>query len=148
MKMTKFTKTILSLGVIFILIAAISLNLTACKDKEINLSSESKTAVSFKEIGSGEKQFYLTVTYLDKSSDKYSIRTDENTVGGALLKENLILGDKSQYGIMIKSVNGVIADYDKDKTYWAFYVDGKYATNGIDTTEIENGCEYALKVEK
>ena len=45
-------------------------------------------------------------------------------------------------------VNGIVADFDVDKTYWAFYVDGEYATSGVDTTEIETGKEYSFKVEK
>lgn len=45
-------------------------------------------------------------------------------------------------------VNGIIADYDVDKTYWAFYINGEYAMSGVDTTKIEEGAAYSLKVEK
>ena len=48
----------------------------------------------------------------------------------------------------MKTVNGVTADYDKDGTYWAFYINGEYAMSGVDTTAVEEGATYAFKVEK
>ena len=48
----------------------------------------------------------------------------------------------------MKTVNGITADYDVDQTYWAFYVNGEYATSGADTTAIEEGAAYSFKVEK
>ena len=38
--------------------------------------------------------------------------------------------------------------YDKDGVYWAFYVDGEYASTGVDATEVTAGAAYALKLEK
>ena len=58
------------------------------------------------------------------------------------------MGEEGPYGIYVKAVNGIRADYDKDKVYWAFYVDGDYAVSGVDVTEIQAGSEYALRVEK
>ena len=40
------------------------------------------------------------------------------------------------------------ADYDVDQTYWAFYVNGEYASTGVDSTKIEEGAAYSFKVEK
>jgi hypothetical protein len=51
------------------------------------------------------------------------------------------------YGLMVETVAGETVTYAADKKYWAFYVDGKYATSGVDTTEIASGAAYALKVE-
>ena len=48
----------------------------------------------------------------------------------------------------VKEVNGIIADYDVDGTYWAFYIDGEYASAGVDSTEITEGSIYMFKVEK
>ena len=69
-------------------------------------------------------------------------------MGDALLELKLIDGEESQYGLYVKTVNGVTADFDKDKEYWAFYVNGEYAMSGVDTTEIEAGATYSFKVEK
>ena len=48
----------------------------------------------------------------------------------------------------VKKVNGILADYNIDKTYWAFYINGEYAFSGVDTTPVENGATYSFKVEK
>ena len=32
--------------------------------------------------------------------------------------------------------------------YWSFYVNGSYATSGVDTTKIADGEVYAFKAEK
>jgi len=35
-----------------------------------------------------------------------------------------------------------------DQTYWAFYINGEYASTGVDSTNIEEGSTYTFKVEK
>lgn len=100
------------------------------------------------ELGEGEKQFSFTVVDGDGNETVYSVKTDKETVGDALLELELIEGEDSEYGLYVKTVNGITADYDVDGTYWAFYVDGEYAMTGVDSTDIENGAEYAFKVEK
>ena len=76
------------------------------------------------------------------------ISTDKQTVGDALLEKQLIDGDNGQYGLYVKDVAGVHADYDTDGTYWAFYINGEYAMSGVDTTDIEDGATYTFRVEK
>ena len=56
----------------------------------------------------------------------------------------LIDGDESEYGLYVKKVNGITADYEKDKSYWAFYKDGEYMQTGVDSTEIADGEHYEL----
>ena len=56
-------------------------------------------------------------------------------------------GDDSEYGLYVKTVNGITADYDKDGVYWAFYIDGEYAAAGVDATAIEEGSSYSFKIE-
>ena len=43
-----------------------------------------------------------------------------------------------------KKVNGILADYDVDKTYWGLYKNGEYLMTGVDTTEIADGEHYEL----
>ena len=50
-------------------------------------------------------------------------------------------------GLYIKTVNGVTLDYDADGAYWAFYINGEYASTGVDATNIEAGATYTLKGE-
>ena len=45
-------------------------------------------------------------------------------------------------------VNGIAANWDKDQTYWAFYINGEYATTGISDTEITADTIYGLTLTK
>ena len=99
-------------------------------------------------LGEGKTQFSFTVVDKDGNATEFEIHTDKATVGEALLELNLITGDEGPYGLYVKKVNGITADYDVDQTYWAFYVNDAYATGGVDTTAVEAGAKYAFKVEK
>ncbi|MBE6618368.1 MAG: DUF4430 domain-containing protein [Ruminococcaceae bacterium] len=108
---------------------------------------DSATYKENKEFGSGAKTLTLEVKMEDKIVT-FTIKTDKETVGAALLEHGLIAGKESQYGLYIKNVNGVTADFDVDQSYWAFYVNGEYAMSGADTTEINEGDVYRLEYTK
>ncbi|MBO5789865.1 MAG: DUF4430 domain-containing protein, partial [Clostridia bacterium] len=74
--------------------------------------------------------------------------TDKDTVGSALLEHGLIAGEEGQFGLYVKVVNGMTADYDVDRSDWAFYIDGEYAMTGVDSTEITEGVTYQLAYTK
>jgi len=149
--MKKQFNKIISIICSFVLVAAIALTFSSCKGEKTTSAESSiaeTQATQTKKIGEGKTKFGLTVTDNNGESTDFEILTDEKTVGDALLKLGLISGEKSDYGLYIKTVNGIVADYDKDKTYWAFYIDGQYASSGADQTEIESGKTYELKIEK
>ena len=100
------------------------------------------------DIGEGNTEFAFEVVLEDGTTTLSNVHTDEKTVGAALLGVNLIAGDDSEYGLYVKTVDGVTADYDKDGTYWAFYIDGEYASTGVDSTDVVPGSTYSFKVEK
>ena len=99
-------------------------------------------------LGEGQTKFLFTVTNKDGTETNFEIHTDKELVGEALLELQLIDGEDGAYGLYVKTVNEITLDYDTDKMYWAFYVDGEYASSGVDTTKIEEGKTYAFKVEK
>lgn len=99
-------------------------------------------------VGEGKNQFLFTVMDKDGKEAHFEVHTDKEIVGEALLELELITGDAGPYGLYVKTVNGITADYDVDKTYWAFYVNGEYAMTGVDTTKIEENTTYMFKVEK
>lgn len=113
-------------------------------------ASEVKEEVqgAVEEIGKGATKFFFDVVNADGTEKKFEVSTDLKTVGEALLEVNLIAGDDSEYGLYVKTVDGVTVDYDKDGAYWAFYVNGEYASTGVDSTEITDGATYSFKVEK
>ena len=99
-------------------------------------------------LGEGKTMFLFTVVDKDGNETNFEIHTDKEIVGEALLDLELIAGDEGEFGLYVKTVNGITADYDVDQTYWAFYVDGEYAMTGVDATNIEEGKTYSFKVEK
>ena len=102
------------------------------------------TYLKDKEFGKGEKTAVVEVAVADQIVT-FTVHTDKDTVGEALMEHDLISGDEGDYGLYVKKVNGITADYDVDQSYWAFYINGEYAMTGVDTTEIVEGDIYRLE---
>ncbi len=99
------------------------------------------------QLGEGATQFNFTVADKDGKETVFEIHTDKQIVGDALSELGLIEGEESEYGLFVKTVNGITADYDKDGVYWAFYINGEYASTGVDSTAITEGDSYSFRVE-
>lgn len=147
MKTTRF-KRVLSFILCAVLIAAIALFTTGCNENAEAPETTIASQTEIKVMGEGKNKFRLTVSDIDGNTYEFEIFTDKTVVGEALTELGLIKGEEGPYGLYVKEVNGVTADFDKDKTYWAFYADGEYATSGIDKTPIEEGKVYSFRVEK
>ena len=144
MRNNKFKK-LFSCILSVLLIAALTCT-TGCADN--NETKKPNTNTSTTVLGEGETKFDFVVVDAQGNETKFEINTDETVVGDALLSLKLIEGEESDYGLFVKTVNGITADYNVDGTYWAFYVDGEYAMSGVDTTDIVEGSAYSFKVEK
>ncbi len=119
------------------------LTFAACGTKDVGGLWENATYTADTTLGDGAKTVKVEVKAEDKAV-VFTVKTDAETVGAALLDEKLIAGEDSTYGLYVKTVNGITADYDTDKAYWAFYVDGQYAMSGVDTTTIDESVVYGL----
>ena len=108
---------------------------------------ETITLVDGKNYGLGEKVFALQVTDKEGNLTTVTVCTDAATVGEALAELHIIAGEESEWGLYVKTVNGITADYDVDGSYWAFYIDGEYAMTGVDATEINEEAVYAFAIE-
>ena len=100
-----------------------------------------------KEFGEGEKTIELKVI-VDEHSVTFTIHTDASILSEPLLEHKLIEGDNAQYGLYIKKVNGILADYEKNKAYWGLAINGEYAMTGADGTEIVDGGKYEFTYTK
>lgn len=125
----------LSRVLLAVLIAVMALTVVSCGKTEITSDGSEKT-------------FTFQVIALDGETSTFTITTERALVGEALFDEGLIEGEEGAYGLYVKRVNGILADYDVDGTYWAFYINGAYGMTGVDTTPVEDGAIYAFKVEK
>ena len=141
----------LSFIVCIVLIAAIASLTIGCNDNNTPTSSEPAdnllAETDIKELGDGETQVSFTVVGLDGKESHFVIYTDKTILSEALMEHGLIEGEESQYGLYVKTVNGTTLDYEKDGKYWAFYIDGKYANSGVETTEISDVAKYYFKAE-
>ena len=142
MKKTRFTK-LLSFAFCIVLIAAMAL-LAGCND-DANISNPVSSGIT--ETPNAEKSFTFVVVDAKGKETSFEISSDKATVGEALLAEGLIAGEDGQYGLYVKTVNGITLDYDTDGKYWAFYVNGEYGMTGVDATEIVAGATYSFKAE-
>ena len=144
----KRSKKLTSFILCMVLIVAMALGTTGCNGSTgKDTASDAETKADLSVLGTGSIEFSLTVIDQESSETQFEIHTDKETVGEALLELGLIEGEKGEYGLYVKTVNGISADYDKDGTYWAFYINGEYASSGVDSTKITEGESYSFKVE-
>jgi len=120
------------------------LSLASCQTKVSKTGLwEDATHRADKEFGKGSKTVVVEVA-AEEQTVTFTIHTDKETVGAALMEHDLIAGDEGQYGLYVKIVNGITADYDIDRSYWAFYINGERAMTGVDLTPIDEGVIYQL----
>ncbi len=144
-KLTKWRSSFLC----FVLIAAVALFVTGCKDNKTPANHENNpqqiTAPTI--LGEGAVTFNFSVIGKDGKETDFVINTDQKTVCDALTEHDLIDGDMGPYGLYVKTVNGETLDFDKDGKYWAFYIDEEYATSGIENTDVTPGATYTFRAE-
>ena len=92
--------------------------------------------------------FTVIVTDLEGNETTFAYTSNAASVGDALVAEGLVVGHEASYGLYIDAVNGIAADWDNDQTYWAFYINGEYATTGIGDTPITADTTYGLTLTK
>lgn len=152
----KSNKTLLSLVLSTMLIVAMALSMTACSDKhtddsqigtEVDVNTQVDASSDVTVLGEGATTFNFVVVDKEGNETAYEIHTDKTVVGDALLEHELIAGEAGAYGLYVKTVNGITADYDVDGTYWAFYIDGEMAMTGVDATDVTAGETYSFRVE-
>jgi hypothetical protein len=108
---------------------------------------ENATYLQDTEFGEGAKTVTVEVK-VEEQTVTFTINTDKKTVGEALVENKLVEGDQGAYGLYIKKVNGITADYDIDQSYWAFYINGEMAMTGVDSTDIDENAIYRLEYTK
>ena len=91
------------------------------------------------DAASGAKSITVDVVHAD-----FTYQTDAEFLGEVLQSEGLVQGTESDYGLYITTVDGEKAVYENDGAYWAFYVGEDYASQGVETTPVEDGATYSL----
>lgn len=135
-----------TLSLILMLLCIVSvLALASCTEKTVDADGLWANAAYLQdtELGTGSKTVEVEVKAGERSV-LFTIHTDGKTVGDALTENGLISGDQGDFGLYVKVVNGITADYDVDQSYWSFNVGDEMAMTGVDGTEIAEGVRYSL----
>lgn len=120
----------------------------ACNTNKVDAEGRWADAIYLNdtEFGEGSKTVNVTVKAGDDEIT-FTIHSDERYLGDALLEHGLIDGDQGEFGLYVKKVNGILADYDIDKTYWGFYKSGEMMMVGVSGAEFADGDSYELVLE-
>ena len=140
MRKHDFSK-IIKLSVIFVLIAAMALCMVSCGGtKKEDDEENSKTPV----------EVTISVTVIDdkKNSDTFEITTKSENLGDALLESGRVKGDNDKFGLYIKEVDGLRADFELDGAYWSVSKDSKMLVTGPSQTPIADGDKFELTYTK
>ena len=131
----KIKQTKILAVILFIVLIAASAMIYSCgKDDENTL-------------GKGATSFTLKITDNNGTTKTFTIKTDEKTVGDALIHKDVNLIPADQKGFF-STLNGITADWEVDEGWWGFYIDGNLADAGAFDTNIEKDAVYSFKYEK
>lgn len=91
----------------------------------------------------GSKQITVSVVFEDASVKEHEITTQQEYLRGALEEQGLVEGDESEYGLFIKTVDGVTADESKQQ-WWCITKIGEQVNTSVDQTPIADGDRFEL----
>lgn len=90
------------------------------------------------------KALTVTVTVVgpDQKSSDFTLKTEKTTLAEAM-REAKLIGEDTQNGFY-DTVNGVKADYNKDKSWWCVTKDGKMTEVGLNDLTLTDGDHYTI----
>ena len=138
-------KRIISASISLSLIFTLILCLAACGNTAVPKEGLWENAIYTEDVtlGSGAKTVVVEFA-IGEEKITFTLKTDKDTVGAALNEHALLEGTDGLY----TKINGVTADWNVDKSYWAFYINGEYAMTGVDDTAIDESATYNLTYTK
>ena len=95
------------------------------------------------EVGEGAHSVLVEVK-IGSRSVTLTVKSDKDNLADMLAENGLVDGDTSEYGLYIKKVNGVTADYDVDNAYWGLCKDGEPTPVGASAITVTDGEHYEL----
>ena len=94
----------------------------------------------------GKKDISIEVVNSSEQSTVYDVSTEAEFLRGAMDEADGLeySGEEGDYGLMVQTVNGELADYDTNGAYWSFYVNGEYCNYGIDSQPVNDGDKFQI----
>lgn len=127
-------KKILGAGLVLLLIAALAFVFFTFREKPVE----------------GSKAITIEVVSEAQESTVYELKTDAQYLQQAMDEADGLeySGTESEYGLMVDTVNGEVADYNTNGAYWSFYVNGEYCNYGISEQPVEDGDAFQIVFSK
>lgn len=94
-----------------------------------------------RDFGEGDHTIHLEVE-AEGRTVSFTIFSDKDNLAEILLEHSLVEGEESTYGLYIKKVNGITADYDVDASYWALMDNGESSMTGASGITVKDGGVY------
>ncbi len=91
-------------------------------------------------LGSGANTVKVEIS-VGEESVTLTIKTDKATLGEALYEQGLV-NDPTFFDVC----NGIKADWNRDKAFWNFFVDGELAQYGIGDAKAVTTDEHTYKL--
>ncbi len=91
----------------------------------------------------GTKTITVDIVLADGTTTTHTLTTDAEFLRGALEEKELIAGDESEYGLFVKTVNGVTIN-EANQEWWCFTKGGETLFTGVDTTPIADGDKFEI----
>lgn len=91
----------------------------------------------------GNKAITVEVVYADASSKTFPIQTDAEFLRQALEQQDLVKGEDGEFGLFVKTVDGITAD-DSKQEWWCFTKGGEQVTTSVDATPIASGEHFEI----
>ena len=100
-----------------------------------------------KKSDDGLKKVTIVVEDNNGKEESFTDNMDAATLREAMekMKDFEFDGNDSEYGMMVTTVNGLVADYNKEGAYWAFYRNGKYCEYGIEEQPVNDGDIFRIE---
>lgn len=94
----------------------------------------------------GSKNITIEVVNKAAESTVYELSTDAEYLRQAMDEADGLTydGTEGEYGIMVSAINGEVADFSVDSSYWSFYVNDEYCNYGIDTQPVMDGDAFKI----
>ena len=125
-----------------VLILSMCISLISCNKNDTDEKLWEQAAYTEDtELGDGLVTIKVLVTAGDKTVT-FKVNTYGGNLGTELSNFGVIDGEQGPYGMYVKTVNGIYADYDSTNSYWAINKNGDPLQTGVDTEEIEEGAVY------
>lgn len=94
-------------------------------------------------------QVLFTVNYADGTSEEFQLEAQAGeTLASALAAAGLISAEEAEAGF-VTEVNGVLADFSKDQSWWCLTdASGEATTVGVGDIQLQDGDAYAFTYTK